>query len=239
VDIHSEEMRESIARLFRAGQVGQCVNSVAHDVNNYLGAVFAYVDLLQLDAALSSESQRMLGQISDAVQKCSTLISSLTSIARKEKPDVCVIDAPRFLEQTVELRRHDFKTDQVSVEVIIDKDIPSLVLDLPRMRLAILYLLTNALEAVQGSAVRRVRVQAHRKGDAVEIVIWNSGPAVPEGDQERMFEPFFTTKGVSHMGLGLTLARETARFHDGDLAYDATRGFVMRLPYTGHLARER
>lgn len=238
MDIHSQEMRENIAWLFRASQVGQCVNSVAHDVNNYLGAVFAYVDLLQLDTELSSDAQRMLSQISDAVQKCSALISSLTSIARKEKPDVSVVDAPRFLEQTIELRRHDFKTDQVSVEVIIDKDIPSLVFDLPRMRLAILYLLTNALEAVQGSAVRRVCVQAHRGDDGVEIVVWDSGPGVSEGDQERIFEPFFTTKGVPHVGLGLTLARETARLHGGDLVYDATRGFVMRLPYASHLARD-
>ena len=238
MDVHSQEMRESIVWLFRASQVGQCVSSVTHDMNNYLGAVFAYVDLLQLDTELSSDSQRMLSQIGDAAQKCSALISSLTSIAQKEKPDVSVVDAPRFLEQTVELRRHDFKTDQVSVEVLIDKDIPSLVIDLPRTKLAILCLLANALEAVQGSAVRRVRVQAHRGHDAVEIVVWNSGPAVPESDQERMFEPFFTTKGVPHMGLGLTLARETARLHGGDLVYDATRGFVTRLPYTGHLARD-
>ncbi|NIA16623.1 MAG: sensor histidine kinase, partial [Nitrospiraceae bacterium] len=57
----------------------------------------------------------------------------------------------------------------------------------------------------------------------------------PEADRERIFEPFYTTKGSDHFGLGLSVARDAARLHKGDLVYNEERGFVMRLPFDNGL----
>ena len=239
MDLQSDEIRERIMRVFRAGQVGSCVSSVTHDINNYLGAIIAYTDLLGMAAGVSAESQRMLGQIAGASQKCSTLVTSLTSIARKERPDVGMVDVARMCEQVVEIRRYNLRTSQISIEISCQDGIPSIVVDVPKVKMALLYLIANAAEAVEEIEPRRVRLETIKAGDGVEIVVWNSGPIIPDGERERMFEPFFTTKPSPHLGLGLTAARDIARDHDGDLTYIPDRGFVLRLPMGIHLARQQ
>ncbi len=246
MDFQSEEVRERVMRVFRAGQVGLCVSSVTHDINNYLGAIMAYADLLGMSENLAPGSQRMLGQISDAVQKCSSLVTSLTSIARKEKPDASVIDVPRVCAQVVEIRNYDFKVGQVDLQATYEDGIPSVIVDLPKLKMALIYLLANAFDAVQEepestpkTQKKQTRLQVAKTEDSIDIIVWNSGPPVPEAERERMFDPFFTTKPSPHLGLGLTLTRDIARYHGGDLTYDAHRGFILRLPRDNRLSLQQ
>ena len=229
--LESPEVRDRLYRLFRYGQVGRCVSSVTHDVNNMLGAILAYAELLDMDEGLNEKSRQMLGKVADSTQKCSGLIGSLTALARRERPDVGFIEVAQFVDGVLAIKRYDFQVGRVKMETAYDAEIPSLMVDRPSLALATIYLLMNAFEAVQEAADRRAAVRVVHADSAVEIVVWNSGPPVPERDRERIFEPFYTTKVGDHVGLGLTIARETARRHQGDLTYDPARGFVLRLPY--------
>lgn len=246
MELQSEELRERMVRVFRTAAVGSCVNSVTHDVNNNLGAILAYSDLLGMSGGMSPESQRMLNQIASAVQKCSELVSSLTSIARQERPDSSVVDVSQLCTQVVELRSYDFRTAQVDLQSTSEENIPSLIVDVPKLKMAIIYLLANALDAARKDAEpaaipgERASADIHvaKTSDGVEIIVSNSGPPVLDEDCNRIFEPFFSTKPPPHLGLGLPLAREAARYHDGDLTYDPERGFVLRLPRSNSLARK-
>ena len=229
--LESPEVRDRLYRLFRYGQVGRCVSSVTHDVNNMLGAIQAYAELIDMEKGLNEESRQMLGKVTDSTKNCSGLIGSLAVLARRERPDVDFIEVAQFVDGVLAMKRYDFWVARAKVETAYDDEIPSLVVDRTNLALATIYLLMNALEAVQEAADRRAAVRVVHADGAVELVVWNSGPPVPERDRERIFEPFYTTKVGEHVGLGLTIARETARRHQGDLTYYATRGFVLRLPY--------
>ncbi|MCH7892107.1 MAG: bacillithiol biosynthesis cysteine-adding enzyme BshC, partial [Gemmatimonadetes bacterium] len=93
---------DSVIEEFKYGQVGRCVNSVTHDVNNYLGAILAYAELVSLDPGTSEDSKRMLSDIVEAVRKSSGLMSTLTSIARPEKPVTSMVDVVKLVEQAVQ-----------------------------------------------------------------------------------------------------------------------------------------
>ena len=220
--------------LFRYGQVGMCVNSVTHDINNYLGAVLAYADLVALEGdTLSPDAQRMLSQISEAVQKSSAMLQTLTTIARKPRPDSSLIDPAALVARVLDLRRYDFRSARIDLELKTAERICSLVVDIPALQMALLYLLTNGLEAAQDSPSPRLVVTvcpSESPGTGIDIQFKDSGPAIPDAIKEKMFDPFFTTKDTLHTGLGLTLARETARAHGGDLVYDEIKGLVLHLP---------
>ena len=220
--------------LFRYGQVGMCVNSVTHDINNYLGAVLAYADLVALEGeTLSPDAQRMLTQISEAVQKSSAMLQTLTTIARKPRPDASLIDPASLVARVIELRRYDFRSARTDLELKAAERICSLVVDIPALQMALLYLLTNGLEAAQDSSAPRVVVTvgpAEGNPDGIDIEFKDSGETISEAVQGRMFDPFFTTKETPHIGLGLTMARDTARAHGGDLIYNPHRGMVFHLP---------
>ncbi|MCX5770664.1 MAG: hypothetical protein NTZ09_10385, partial [Candidatus Hydrogenedentes bacterium] len=203
-------LRGRLAHVYRAGQVGGCVSSVAHDVNNYLGAILAYAELIQQGPSITDEARRMMGNVIKSVQNCSRLISTLTIIARKERADVNLVFLPEFLDQVLDLKRHEFRAARVGLELKCDEQMPSLVVDRPKLMMALLYLLANALEAVEGNEKPRVSITAAVTGESVDVAVKNSGPEVPQTVRERMFEPFYSTKSEDHLGLGLTLAWESA-----------------------------
>ncbi|MFA6242449.1 MAG: ATP-binding protein [Candidatus Hydrogenedentales bacterium] len=233
VDLSSPEATERILRLFRFAQLGRCVNSVTHDVNNYLGAILAYVELVGMESTLSAESRRMLREVSGAVNKSSGLITSMTDIARREKPDVRLVEPKDLIERVVSLRNFDVKFGRVQFQVEYAPGLGALSVDLPKMQLALLYLFSNALEALAIVEDRRLNIRVQSVEDDIEVAMHDSGPGVTPEERDRIFLPFYTTKGVDHLGLGLPSARAILESHQGSLTYDPQRGFLMRIPREG------
>lgn len=238
--MEKSEIRDDdrIARLFRYAQVGMCVNSVSHDVNNLLGVILAYAELLSVDTNLSVESQRMLREIISAVRKATSLVGALTDIARKERTDIRIIDPAQLAERSLSLLQYTIRTQGVNIERNLEGDLGTVAVDLPKVTLALVYLLMNALDSMQTAEHKLLRMSVCRSGDSVEFAVWNSGESIPAELREKIFEPYFTTKGELHFGLGLSLARTIVQEHDGALFYEPERGFVIRVPYHNrHLNR--
>ena len=229
--LDSQDAHDRIRKVFRYAQVGRCVSSVTHDVNNHLGAMLAYAELVGLDDSLSAESRRMIGELTSAVKKCSELITAFTGIAREDRPNQSVVSLDLLVNRVLELRSHGMRVGQVMVQTDYVQAIPALLADEPKLTLAVLYLICNAEEAVRGTEGAVVRVQIRCEDDeSIELGVWDTGEPVPEALRDRIFEPFFTTKEGDHLGLGLSATREIARMHKGDVTYDPAKGFVMRLP---------
>ena len=235
IDLGSQDFRDRLALLFQYGQVGRCVSGVTHDVNNMLGAIQAYSELIELDENLSDEARRMTAQIGESVAKCSALLGTLTTVARKPRPDTALVDLASFVESVLDVKRYDFKVARIPLEYVCGEGTYSMVVDQPRLAMAIIHLLMNALEAGAENERPCARLRLRGTPDAVDLEMRNAGPPVPQADRERIFEPLYTTKGIDHLGLGLSVAREAARHHGGDIVYDEERGFVMRLPFDNGL----
>lgn len=233
LDLESEDGRQRIARLFRYAQIGHCVNSVTHDVNNFLGAIMAYAELIGMESPLNQESLRMIDEIMGAVRKSSTLVNNLTAIARKERPNVNLVDPAQLVERVIDLRRYDLKASQIAIESRYEANLPMLVCDQPKVEQALMYILSNAVEELRTAEHRLIRVRVSPHGTGAAIEIWNSGRVIPEEHREAIFQPFFTTKEDDHLGLGLAVATDLARLHRGELVYDPEKGFILRLPAEG------
>jgi len=216
--------------MYRYAQIGRCVSSVTHDVNNYLGAIMAYAELVGMDSSLGAESKRMLSEIIGAVRKSSTLVNNLTDVARKERPDIRIIDPANLMERVLDLRRYDMKVGHVALTTEYAPGLGNLAVDLPKMQQAIMYVISNAIEALELVKAKRIDIRIRMDGKSIAFFVRDSAPAIEPGCTERMFEPFFTTKGADHIGLGLSIARATVEEHDGNLRYEADEGFVIRIP---------
>ena len=215
--------------LFRDAQVGRCVNSVTHDVNNYLGAIMAYAELVELESELNEEAKRMMGEIVAAVRKSADLLEVLTVIARPGHAGINSIDPLALVKKTVALKEFDLRREQVRFELEHPAEMGMILGDEPNLIRALLYMLLNALQHVDPND-KNIRVKVYETDESVEIDVWNSGDGVAEVDRPQIFEPYFTKGDGAHAGLGLTHARNIAQDHGGDVSYDEQRGFVMRLP---------
>lgn len=227
-NLESKEDLARLAQVHRYAQVGMLANGVTHDVNNLLGAAMAYAELAALDENISPDSARMMAQIVDGVSRCSQLIKSLTSVARKERADINLASPDQILQEILLLLDYDIKMGQVELETDFDPKIPSLPLDLPKTKLAFLFLMANAQEAVRGKTIRKIKVTAGNTDDGVFVQIWDSGNGIAPDLVDKAFEPLttFWPEGV-HLGMGLFVARNVAEMHRGTLTYDPDTGFRM------------
>lgn len=235
-ELDAQEIRERAAAMFRYAQVGLCVNSVTHDINNYLGAILAYAELVDMGESLSPEGRRMIQEVIEGVRRCTGLLSTLTVVARRERPSVTVLDPARLLGQVIDLRSHDFRFQRIQIEQESDENMPSLVADQPKLELALMYLLANACDAVAQADPKIIRTGVRFTGDRYLISFWNSG--APLASSDIVFKPYTTSKDGMHLGLGLAMARDVAVLHDGDLIYTPEDGFVLTLPRVNRLQEE-
>ncbi len=226
--------QQRIEQLFRHAQVGRCVNGVTHDINNYLGAVLAYAEMVQLEREIGPEQQQMLERIIEAVEKSSRLVTALTVIARPETNNVSIADINVLLRDMLLIREYAMRINKIQLNAHYEPSLPSVTVNAPKVQLALLYLLLNSEEALlsETDKVREITVRTIRDGNAVAAIIHNNGAVIPESLRDQMFDVYVTTKedNAAHIGLGLSLARRIAEQHQGSLAYDPGCGFTLRLP---------
>lgn len=216
--------------IFRYAQVGRCVNGVTHDINNYLGAIMAYAELILLDEGINVEAQRMLGEIIEGASKCNALITALTAIARKDQSLESLVDPAGIAKRVLLLRAYDMRVKRIKLETRLEEPVPSIIGDAAKLQLALLYLVFNAEEAVAELPERLIRVSAYAMPGGVAAAVWNSGPPFSPEMQQQLFTPYATAKDAPHIGLGLCAAQEIATLHGGSVSYAPDTGFVLYLP---------
>jgi signal transduction histidine kinase len=226
------EEHVGMGEIFSFAQTGRCVSGVTHDLNNCLGAILAYSELIGLEPTLTTDSQRMLGKIMESVTRCSALISSLNNVARPDKSETSLLDLGEIAQEMLLLRSYALKNDRIRLETSILRPLPSIIGDATRLRMAFTQLLMNAQDAVEGRPERLVRITVTAEGEGVVLKVRDNAPPIPLELQARMFEPYYSTK-QNHLGLGLSAARLAAEHHQGTLTYDEEEGFVLYLPRTG------
>lgn len=222
-----------LEELVRFAQVGSIVNGVTHDINNFLGAMMAYAEMISLDEGISEQSRSMLEDIIGSVRRSSQLLGQLTAIARPDLKSTAIIAPGALLQQAIELRNYSFKVEQIAVVQAVDRDLPSICGESARLQLCLDYLLSNAFEAVAGRTEqpRKIWIAAHRHENGIRIIFWNSNlPLGSEQINEKIFQPFYTTKTGPHLGLGLPFAKQIAQEHGGELEYVEDTGFILYLP---------
>lgn len=230
IRLESESDLARLLQVHRYAQVGHCVNGVTHDINNLLGAAMAYAELASFDPSVSPDTARMLAQIVEGATKCSELVKSLTSIARRDRADINLVSLDKLLDEVLLLLDYEFKMAQITFERRIAAGLEPIPVDLPRLKTALLYLLLNAQRAVRDKDRRIVRVTIVNTGDGACIEVWDSGGGLAPEFAERAFEPLTSFWGEGdHLGMGLYMARRVAEMHDGHLRYEDGRGFCLTI----------
>lgn len=222
--------RENFSRVLKYAQAGRFISSVTHDVNNFLGAIMAYAELIEMDSKLSDDSKRMLGEVREAVLKSTNLLGTLSLIAQENGESTTFSRVTDVVDRVLNLLRYELKLNQTELQTITKENFDNVLVDEPALSRVLIHLVANAMEQLANAEGKRIKIVLQKSGDAIELAVHNSGQPVPEPERELIFGPFYSNKGEGHFGLGLTEAREIARSHQGDLVYDTERGFVIRWP---------
>jgi PAS domain S-box-containing protein len=214
-----------LARVGRLAVMGELAASLAHEVNNPLGAMVTNASagqrLLSQGHLQTEELRDLLADIVADGQRAREVVQGIRNMVRKSEGSHSLVEIKDIVGDLLRIVRADAIARKIS---LIADDVdpnPGIVLGNPVQLLQVLLNLTmNAFEAVSvmRTEARRVVVQAERvENGKICVSVRDTGPGFPDGIADQLFEPFFSTK-ADGTGMGLAIARSIVEAHGGTLS---------------------
>ena len=223
-------LRLEVAHAGRLALCGELMASIVHEIQQPLTAILAnsgagrHLAERPLDAERLSEMRSIFDDIHDGCSTAAAIIERLRSLARKKALELQPLRVNDVVGDVLLLVASDAARRGVRIDTDLEAPLPLVEADRVSLQQVLLNLVVNAMDAMEqdeGSG-RRLVVRTLRAGDAVEIVVADTGLGIPPGILPMLFEPFFTTKPEG-LGLGLAIARSLVEAHAGRLSAEPRR----------------
>ncbi len=217
-DVTTEvEMQARLVETERLAAVGELVAGVAHEVNNPLGSISAFAQLMLREEGLSPDQRESLEIIHSETLRASHVVKDLLAFARRSAPRRESVDLTQVVERALRLRGYQLASHGVQTVLDLPGGLPQVVGDSRQLQQVVLNLVTNALQAMPDGG--ELRLIASGDADRVTLQITDTGGGIPESVRPHIFEPFFTTKPEGEgTGLGLSVSYGIVAAHGGTLA---------------------
>ena len=212
-----------LAHVTRVLTMGELVASIAHEVNQPLGAIVtnghACVRLLSREAPDLEKTREIIERMIGDGMRASEVIKRIRDLLHKTPSVRAPLNINETIQEVIALVGSDVLRSQVKLRAELAADLPPVDGDRIQLQQVILNLILNARDAMSAiQAPPRDMLIKSRKSRAGEVVVAvrDSGAGLDPNDADRIFEPFFTTKSKG-MGLGLSISRTIIEAHGGTL----------------------
>jgi PAS domain S-box-containing protein len=219
----AEEARRQLAQTSRVALLGEITASIAHEVNQPLGAILSNTDaaiiLMQPASPPLDDVRQILADIRRDNLRAGAVIERVRALVGHRETQHVPLDLNTVLLGTLKLVAHDARRRGVGLSHDLAGDLPLVHADAAQLEQVLLNLLLNAMDAMKDTPIasRQIILRSSRQGaDAIEAVVEDRGHGIPPDQLGRIFDSFVTTKERG-MGLGLALARSIAEAHGGNL----------------------
>ncbi len=210
----TRRMQEQLIRAERMAAIGQLAAGVSHEIDNPVGVILGYAELLQEEFPENDPRREDVRVIIDECKRCRRITGGLLGLARGAETHWEVFDLGGLIRETVDSLRPQKLFKEIDFDLAFPSEPVSVSGDPDKLRQVLINLLLNAAQSLKGQGRVRVEV-AHEQGE-VRFTVADNGPGISEGVRERIFEPFFSTKERGEgTGLGLAVCRKLVEEHGG------------------------
>ncbi len=231
-----EELRLAQKQLLQSEKlatIGQMAAGIAHELNTPLTYIMGNLELLQIQP-LTPAQQDMLRSIARGSERLKSLAQSLLAFSRPSHEELVPLSANEVVERSLELCHYQIMKGGVKLVKELSPDLPRVRGVSNQLEMALINLVVNAIQAMNGGGTLRVSTAA-LEGERVEITVSDTGAGIPEAIQSTIFEPFFTTKPEGQgTGLGLSTVLMVVERHKGKIEFTSKPGagtaFRIQLP---------
>ncbi len=246
-------MEERLKRSEKMEALGQLAGGVAHDLNNVLGILIGYSELLLAEITPGNRARTYAEKILLSAERGAGIIQDLLTLARRGVTSADVVNLNSIVSGFIKTPMFEKVKDNhssVVFQTICDEDLLNIKGSTVHLEKTLMNLVTNAAEAISGIGKVVIRTENRyldspissydevKEGDYVVLTVSDTGMGISAEDREKIFEPFYTKKtmGRSGTGLGLAIVWGTVKDHNGyiDLQTEVGRGttFTLYFPVT-------
>lgn len=251
VEKEKRNMEERLQRAEKMESLGLLAGGVAHDLNNVLGIVVGYAELLLMGADISSPIRSKLVNIMEGGQKAAMIVGDLLALARRGVSGREVLNLNKIIadwQQSPELEKMYSYHSGIKLKTDLDPDLLNISGSPVHLGKTLFNLVSNASEAMPKGGTLTIKTinqyvdkpipgyDQIQAGDYVVLSVSDTGEGINEADLNRIFEPFYTKKvmGRSGTGLGLAVVWGTVKDHNGYINVQSEEGkgstFTLYFP---------
>ncbi len=212
---------------------------IAHEIKNPLAAIDLHTQIIKKGVKnkvifIPEEVENYIHIVEEETQRLNNILNDFLLSARKRELKLSFIDLNHYLAEIIKFMMPLIEEKKILLDEEYG-DIPKIFIDKEYLKQAILNLLKNAVEAMEKSDVKRIRISTFYDlgRDSVGFSICDTGEGMKEETIQKIFEPYYSSKD-SGTGLGLTIVYKIIKEHGGDILVDSTlhtgTTFVVYLP---------
>jgi signal transduction histidine kinase len=241
-EVQARQRMSELAHVNRYSMAGELTASIAHELNQPLGAIALNAESMEQMLRSSSpdlaELREIVSEIRRDDERASKVIKHIRGMVKRTPVDIRQLDLNDLVSETLGF----LSSLAIARKVQLRNNLAELPLpvkgDHTQLQQVLLNLVVNAMDATahKPAEERIITIRTARSEDWVEFSAADSGPGISNENLSQVFEPFFSTK-PDGMGMGLSIARTIVEAHGGSItAENQSRGgaiFSVKLPLSG------
>lgn len=210
-------MKQALKQSEKLAHMGQLSAGIAHELNNPLGVVIMYSNILLDEAPDGAPVKDDLKLIVEQAGRCKKIVAGLLNFARKNQVNYQNVNLKDIVRTSLD---SVIIPEKVKISVRDDTTNPDVMLDQEQMVQVLTNLIKNAIDAMPKGGNITIRME-DTLSDVI-LKISDTGVGIREEDRAKIFEPFFTTKSIGHgTGLGLATAYGVVKMHKGQITAES------------------
>ncbi len=233
-----EETQFQLQHAGRIGAMGEIATSIAHELNQPLTAAASLagavsLNLKKTDYPETKDAIELLEDVVGEIRRASEIIRQMRDFIRKRKTEKSLHRVNKVVEEATAVALIGAESAGIKLETDLVEGLGELQMDRIQIQQVLVNVIRNAVDAMQETTEKRLKISTSRIGGFVEIRVEDTGPGITDEMMKRLFEPFATSK-ESGMGIGLSISKTIIDAHQGKInAINKESGgcvFTINLP---------
>lgn len=228
-----DRLHEQLRHADRLATIGQLSAGVAHELNEPIGSILGFAQLLQKNPDMPEQVKKDIEKIMKASLHAREVIKKLMIFARQMPPQKARVNLNQILQEGLYFLESRCVKEGIKVIRQLAENLPEVMADPAQMTQVLVNIIVNAIQAMPGGG--QLTLKTRVSGKSVLFIVEDTGTGMEEKVMKRIFLPFFTTKDVGKgTGLGLAVVHGIVTSHGGSLQVSSRIGkgtrFAIQLP---------
>lgn len=230
-----KETQAQLAQSEKMASMGQLAAGVAHEINNPLGGILLYANLLLESLDGPNPMREDLEYVIEDANRCKDIVKNLLAYSRQTSPTNKIIQFNDVVDQGLALMRDPKLFNNIIIEKEFSDQMMLVNSDQKHLSQVVINLVMNAVAAMENGGTLTLRTYRDKPAKKVYLDVADTGCGIPEENVPKVFDPFFSTKEQGKgTGLGLSTAYGIVKENGGNVSVKDTSSegstFLLELP---------
>ncbi len=218
----SKKLENQLINTEKLASMGTLAAGVAHEINNPLGIILGFTDLLLEKCKKNSQDYQDLKTIERHGLHCKVVVENLLRFARHGDGIYEYCDINKSIRNIMDVVKHSLDMNDIDLRLSLAPDLPEVKGDLRQMQQVILNLVNNAAAAMNNRGILWISSAIDANNEKIVVIVRDNGDGIPPEYMDKIFDPFFTTKSEGEgTGLGLSVSHGIISKYEGRISCES------------------